>query len=453
MCKILAAQLQYFLNSWGITRLDLDRISEPTYPNYTILYYMNRITFLLGAGASIPAGFASTECLTEKILAPEGYHRHTDGRFYRGSGATGIDYITPVVRRIIRLLFEQTHGYFQYREELMKLQLNLDHVQSRKSNYEDIYFLASQLRDDANELQNPAILPLICKLKCEMILWSEFKEYCDVYSQDIRDPDRLIFNEFCSETCHYIEDIVVSELSQNGKCCTKHLEIIKTIYQADGLELQGIATLAHDTHVERSLSGADIKLLDGFGPPIRGDSSRIWKNQFSSSDGVPFVKLHGSVNWNLFDLLEPSNNGKLPKSEIGVLEPSHLNNSVYRYDADINDRPLLLVGTFNKPTRYNWGLMLDIHYRFREILRNSDTLVVCGYSFGDKAINTQLIFWQSAERSRSLVVIDPLCRRKIIGSARYAAAQLLKDERTTRFITERMEDVEPHVLLRELDSR
>ena len=51
--------------------------------------------------------------------------------------------------------------------------------------------------------------------------------------------------------------------------------------------------------------------------------------------------------------------------------------------------------------------MLDIHYRFRKILEGSETLVICGgYSFGNKALNTQLIFWHNANRPRSIAVID-----------------------------------------------
>ena len=399
---------------------------------------MNRITFLLGAGASIPAGYSSTECLTEKILAPEGYFRHTVGKYCSDAVPPETDYTTPVVRRIIRWLFEQTQEYFQGRKN------------PKKSNYEDIYYLASQLRDDATELENPAVLPLIRRLKCEMIFWSEFKKYCEEYSRNILDPDRSVFDQFCSETCHYIEDIVANVLRHNEKCCTKHLGIIKAIHQADGLELKGIATLAHDTHVERNLRSADIKLADGFSPPIPGDPLRIWKNQFCPFDGIPFIKLHGSVDWTRRDLREPDKYRELPTSEIGVLEPSSLKNSVYRYDGDVGDRPLLLIGTFNKPVEYNRGLMLDIHYRFRKILEGSETLVVCGYSFGDKAINTQLIFWHDAKRPRSIVVIDPRCRLEVIKSARFAAGKLLGT--SAHFITKPMEDVEPNDLIRELNT-
>lgn len=50
---------------------------------------MNRITFLLGAGTSIPAGYDSTKCLTEKILETEGYFRHTDEKYYSGTASPG----------------------------------------------------------------------------------------------------------------------------------------------------------------------------------------------------------------------------------------------------------------------------------------------------------------------------------------------------------------------------
>ena len=56
------------------------------------------------------------------------------------------------MRRIIRWRYKRAHEYFLYREE------------SKIINYEDLYYLASQLRNDQSELQNPAVLPLICEL-------------------------------------------------------------------------------------------------------------------------------------------------------------------------------------------------------------------------------------------------------------------------------------------------
>ena len=342
------------------------------------------------------------------------------------------------MHRVICWLFEQTREYF------------LDRNECKEPNYEDLYYLASQLKDDASELQNPAVLPLIRKLKCEMMYWPEYREY-EPYSET-QNHD-LKFRRFYEETCHYIEDIVADGL-RTKECCTKHLEIIKDISQSDNLELTGIATLAHDTHVEEYLRSEGHKFTDGFSVPTPDDAWRIWQNQFSSCDGIPFLKLDGSVNWSLLRLLEDPNSSKhenLPLSEIGVRNPLNLNppntdNSIYRIRERVDNRPRLLIGTFNKPAQYTRGLMLDIHYRFRKILKDTDTLVVCGYSFGDKAINTQLISWHYAGRSGSLVIIDPRDQLEVIGSARYAAAQLLKKEEVC-FISKRMEEVKPDELL------
>ena len=397
---------------------------------------MKRVAFLLGAGASIPAGYSSTERLTEKIRALKGYSRWTDGNYCSGTDSPETDYRTPVVRRMICWLSKQTQKYLRYRNE------------TKAPNYEDIYYLASQLKDDASELQNPAVLPLIRKLERKMASWSEYREYCEPFPEP-RNRD-WNFRHFCEETCHYIEDIVADVL-RTKECCTKHLEIIKDISQSDDLELKGIATLAHDTHVEEYLRSEGIKFTDGFSVPTPDDTWRIWRNQFSSCDGIPFLKLHGSVNWILLELKDPSKHERLPLSEIGVRnplnsEPPNTGNSIYGIREDVDDRPLLLIGTFNKPAQYTRGLMLDIHYRFRKILKDTDTLVVCGYSFGDKAINTQLVFWRYAERSRSLVVIDSRCRSKVIESARYAAAELLKKKEIC-FIHKGMGEVEPDELL------
>jgi len=402
---------------------------------------MKRVTFLLGAGASIPAGFSSTEQITDAIIASECYSRDTEGKYYSVCDfppqPADIDFRTPVVRSIVAWLRQQICEYY------------LDRGEIRKPNYEEIYYLASQLSDDSNELQNPVILPALRKLKCEMLTWPEYKEYCHTYK--LCDSTIDNFRHFCKETCHYIEYIVAHKLgcfSKQYSC--RHLNLIKVIHQADGISLQGIATLAHDTHVERYLKNSGIKLADGFVPPIAGDSLRIWRNEFSDRESLPFLKLHGSVNWNRFHLKNPANYKMLPESEIGVRELNDLEKSLYGFWADLENSSLLLIGTFNKPAQYSWGLMLDIHYRFRKILSDTQTLIVCGYSFGDKAINTQLLFWHGAERNRSIVIIDPRSKDEIIQSARFAAGQLLQNNGAVRFIEKPMQDVKHHELIQVL---
>lgn len=401
---------------------------------------MKYVTFLLGAGASIPAGYSSTRCLTERIRTPNCYYRHTDGRYYRGSARPDADFTTPLVHRIIDWLYTQAREYFLYRKE------------SREINYEDLYYLASQLRDDRSELQNPAMLPLIRNLKCVMTSWPEYERFCKRPGRTLSVPDPRELHQLCEETCHYIEDIVVSVLSHDDPRCTKHLELITAA--ANNLDLKGIATLAHDTHVEKFLSNQflskkDVALADGFCSEQTPDGWRVWQDHFPEGS-TPFLKLHGSINWK--KLRKDGNNNRSPVT-IGIKVAKSKCSSSCPDEPTAQEccgkgsdgRPLLLIGTFNKPAMYAGPMLLDVHYRFGKILEETDTLVVCGYSFGDKAINTQLIYWWHSFDG-SVVIIDPRCRTQIQESARYATQIILTDQRT-RFIKEKMEDVRKDQLI------
>ena len=404
---------------------------------------MKRVAFLLGAGASIPAGYSSTDCLTRQILAPKGYFLHTDKRFVAGDQSLHMDAVTPLVRRIIRWLFERTLEYFLRRTD------------TKEINYEDLYYLASQLADDATELQNPALLPLIERLAREMTLWPEYSQYCDYNGSEWKMPTTIELHELCEKACHYIEDIVTHVLGQQGQGrYFQHLKLIRAVFQADDLDLKGIATLAHDTHVETHLRNEGIRLSDGFSDLATGCGWRVWQDRFPVSGFVPLVKLHGSVDWKHLRL---DGHIAAPQFTVGIgggaeqpsgIMPLHsagAGSAVYRQSA--NGRPLLLIGTFNKPSRYSWDLMLDSHYRFRKILDDSETLIICGYSFGDKAINTQIVFWHSL--GRSLVVIDRRYQSQVLATARYAAHNSLNSA-TTQFISKPMEEVHPDQLMDKL---
>jgi len=386
------------------------------------------ITFLLGAGASIPAGYSSTICLTKKVLQ-SGENRSDIN--YPDSDPIPLYDVKPLIPIIIKWLHEKSREYFHsYRGEN-----NVD------INYEHLYYLASQFRDDYTELQNPALLSMINQFKSDMSERTEFKAFYRKYSYYIDGQCRSVFDQIFANTCMFIEAIIQDVLGDKEEPPIDHLEIIRKVHYHDKLNLNGIATLAHDTHVETYLKQSGIKIADGFDHPVKGDPARIWRNQFSDEGYTPFLKLHGSVNWQKYTLKNPDNDNTLPSIETASHENIDLDKSVYFFKKDFNLPTELLIGTFNKPARYSWGLMLDIHYRFRKILANTQTLIVCGYSFGDKAINTQLIFWYRAQRNRSIIVIDPRAREQIIQSARFAAGEVLQRNGVAHFIDQPMEDV------------
>lgn len=69
-------------------------------------------------------------------------------------------------------------------------------------------------------------------------------------------------------------------------------------------------------------------------------------------------------------------------------DPCHTKTSDGDWQDAIDGRPILLIGTFNKISEYTRGMFRDLHRRFRSMLRELDQLVVCGYGFGDKGINS-----------------------------------------------------------------
>ncbi len=241
----------------------------------------------------------------------------------------------------------------------------------------------------------------------------------------------------CERACQLIETIVLEVLCEK-KQDFEHLELIKAVCDSEVLKLNGIATLAHDTHVESHLRATGVKLADGFDNTLTDQCWLLWKNLFPSDGFIPFVKLHGSVDWIRIErhITRDTKDSTTARCQQPVCMES--NGSGWKL-ANINPN-LLLIGTFNKIAEYTRTIMLDIHYRFRRILEESETLVVCGYSFGDQAINSHIANWHCSEGTK-LIVIDPRCPCNVIQSARPAAARRLRQP-TTKFITEPMEDVD-----------
>lgn len=56
---------------------------------------------------------------------------------------------------------------------------------------------------------------------------------------------------------------------------------------------------------------------------------------------------------------------------------------------------------------YISGIYLDIYYYFYKAIRDNKKLVVSGYSFGDKGINTYIIHWIGLSSEHRIILIHP----------------------------------------------
>ena len=385
-----------------------------------------KTAILLGAGASVPAGFPSTHSLTKSMLSGAGIKRHSDGTYLLTDPGPDQMAFLNVLNSAVRRIHERARLYFEEWEE-------------SPPHYEHLYYVVKQLWDElAGEQENPAIGPFAKELKAELepLLKATSGRYV---------PDTL--DGLYREVCRYIADVVWRRLNSEPSR-TDHLNLLASACRTG--TIVSISTLCHDTHVETYLGQEGIKLADGFSAPV--NDYRYWKDDFSSEQAIPFLKLHGSVDWFLLDD---------HSSQICIPPKGQYQQRLQAEDGTFcyapRGRPELLIGTFNKLAEYSQGISLDLYHRFRTTLNQADQLVICGYSFGDKGINTVILEWFYAkpDRRRFLVIHpDP---EDLIRNARGAIRKHWEKDpfgpdhvslkEATTLISKQLEELSPKILL------
>lgn len=348
----------------------------------------DKIAFLLGSGISRPACFPSMDDITKKILSGEGIIRDELGIYnFWKSINTGFpnEYVPGVVTFLKRLKYEIDLYYIIETKRL--------------TNYEDIYYVASQILDsEKSNYDNPVVKPFIDKIM------PEIKNLMKGNELEIRKEWQLV--ELAKESTNYIQDIVWRMLNKEPEQLG-HLNIIKEFCIDDKFSGIDIFTLNHDTLLEQCLSQSkDIKLddlNDGFN--LHQDNIRRWDPALfnSQSHRIRLIKLHGSINWFRY---YPDGGGWI----IGI--PSKLDfcnkeESNDDFKLQINHRPIFLVGTFNKMLNYIEGIYSDLFFQFYNSLKSIDNLIIIGYGFGDKGINTKIIEWMYSNSDNKLFIIEP----------------------------------------------
>lgn len=390
---------------------------------------MNKLTavsFLFGAGVSQAAGYPSTDDLTQKVLSGINAVRHTDETYYFRSIAEAqvapVDNYVGLITQFLAEIKTHIESYFAC----------FSGSCGRSANYEDFCYVADQIYgSESGEWDNPAIKPLVEKLGPAVARILGAEHGTSVAS----------ILDFASESQNYIADLVWRSLLSSPQA-THHLGwVIEALADKD-VCIKGIGTLNHDLHLERHLRAKGINLNDGF--EDSEESIRYWQPEcLLNQPGVlPYLKLHGSVDWFRFR----PNGTTWWEEKIGI-PPS----DDYWHTRDVNGqlltpvdgRPLLLVGTLNKITEYSAGVFGDLHFTFRQMLRTTKKLLVAGYSFGDKGINTAILEWLYCEKNRSIIYIHPdpiAARNRARGAIRNKWEMWLKD-RVMRVVEARVESV------------
>jgi len=333
---------------------------------------MARISFLLGSGVSIRAGMPSVADLSNRIRAGHGVICHSNTLYGMGreqSDPRGVERARPVID-FVGELWSRAEAYFS------------EVLDAHTVNYEDVCSLAGQVADAlSGEYESPGLHPLLRDLVVEK-----------------GGRDRL--RELAGGARDYIHDLV-AEMVGSAPGPVTHLKAITDACRE--LSRTDIYDLNHDRVIEAALDQAGIASSDGFGPKL-GDVA-YWGNAFD--EPARHLKLHGSVRWFRYPIDTPPRRGYvIVRSETN--DPEHNRDSAGEYLGYPGDgRPLILVGTHDKPLDYGRSIFADQHFRFHESLLETEVVVVSGYGFADKEINTRLIEWMLRDDRHRIVVVHP----------------------------------------------
>jgi hypothetical protein len=340
------------------------------------------VSFLLGAGASIPAGMPSTAEITRKVLSGTGLYRNSAGRYTAINTRCGGDVAVADLTTLLSLLQARCACYFSEFEP------------GRETNYEDLYYLVEQLHDHLlQEFENPALDGFARELRLKCAELGTLRPGCP-------------FDKLLDESVNYIQDVVSQLLSKEPSRLT-HLPALVEACKDTRTARVDVFTLNHDCVLESLLQQAAPDYESGFA--VTRHEVNYWDPSASRSTQKKcrLFKLHGSINWYGY-CPDPDNPHRLLVGIPRNQDPDHTHDwSGEPQWAQHPGRPLLLIGTFNKLHDYTRHVFADVFAIFRESIFESPLCIVSGYGGGDKAVNQVLTEWAYRSTNNRLVLIHP----------------------------------------------
>ncbi len=337
---------------------------------------MKTIGFLFGSGITLKSGYPKMKEITDKVLSGKNIGRHTDSNYYFNFQTDWLKYYVDNNVACLNYVAKTIAAYYK--------DLDLEHT----VNYEDIYFLISQLKDSEGlELENPALKPFIDNLK------NHFKDnFSETYS----------FKDLLKECLRYIHCIVWHSL-RIIPSSTEQLNVLDEFNDNKEFNKIFLFSLNHDLLIENHFEQSKIPYTDGFQVTSK-KIPEINFNLLKSRDyKIKLFKLHGSIDW--FNILDKSQYNNIYKVPI---------NTNVDYINKIDDTlqfsdglPIFLIGTFNKLLNYLSFIYEELYQISQTEMNYCENLIIAGYSFNDKGININLMKWLNAATSKRFIIIHP----------------------------------------------
>lgn len=384
--------------------------------------------FFFGSGISFASEMPSIQEITASALSGE-WHLHTDGRFLPGPHRYPHipDAITP---RVMNFLSKIADCAADYRAELAR-----PHAGS-KPDYEDLFSLAEQAaRAETDPVPNLATVEFVRRLRRDTA-----SLHCGYKGGPSGSKG---FAGLAQDTCEFLHWVVDANLRAGGKNRQGLNAISTTAKEVDELD---IFTLNHDTLVEQQLAADGISEVEtGFDDRSHGAfsvyRSRWWKCAATPRKRVRILKLHGSLNWWLYDF--PNWNGGTRQYAIPDGDSNHSKDEKDRYVYPVEGKAAFLTGTIVKELRYGLGFWGEQLEAFRESLAQHAHLICCGYGFGDTGINQRIAQWMHDRPNlgNHLVILTPDQADDWIKDKPYWLFQLHQSKRV-KFVRKYLSDCE-----------
>jgi len=259
--------------------------------------------------------------------------------------------------------------------------------ESRATNYEDLYSACLQVvQHEQIEIPNPII--------------ERFVRHIEVASASLSSgvKPHVAGSSFASLTDKAVDLIqwaVFAGLS--GATVPRDMDAISGV--ASAVDELDVFSLNHDLLIEAQLAGAGIAFSDGFSKK-RADFRLFdwtWKKDSATTR---LYKLHGSVDWYLFRF-----KSEWDQYASVAVDPERCTDDDGNPLDLLEVKPRFLTGTTVKEQAYGIDLFGEIFLEFRERLSKHNTLICCGYGWGDKGINVRLNQWLRDQKKNRLVIL------------------------------------------------
>jgi hypothetical protein len=360
-----------------------------------------KLILFFGAGVSAPSDLPTAAELMDKIMHGA-YHQKGSHVYAPGPNtdpALRATDLTPRIRKLLKVVMAHDIrdrgrvGYYRVGTGFK----SSGAIYRVSTTYEDVFFLCQQISLwniglSDNSLTTP-FMETIERRARHCLVGRTIQER-------MWDLARL-----GSQACDLIETVIADMLRRKYSA---GLDLLLELATTQQIEQLNIVTLNHDTLVEQFLSAHGVEFVDGFGPPdgdVRWSDDKVFDGAMTR---VQLFKLHGSVDWYRFS--------GSPKTAILLgNNPYTARDDAGKQLTPMFGRPSFLSG-INKVASYQRGIYADIHFRFHQLLRTSDQIVMSGYGWGDTAINFQSDKWLEDGKQNRIILLYVTPERLVDGS-------------------------------------